>query len=81
MKIIVQKKKLDKHTRELIQEEVALDNSDYDGNYYVRLTIGDANVELPVTDLFTAIEAFYRHEVRGDEEQIRMEKLEKNGWG
>lgn len=73
MKIIIQHKQVNKHTREVEAEEVALDNSFFDGYSYVRLTIGDeASVELPVRDLYTAVEAFHRHEVRYDEEQVRL---------
>lgn len=75
MRIIVQHKKVDKHTGEVQAEEVALDSSHFDGHSYVRLTIGDdAGVNLPISDLFTAIEALHRHEVRSDEEEIRLLK-------
>lgn len=79
MKIIIQEEKHDKHTKELLQEEVSLDNDDYEGNGFVRLTIGDrANVDLLVADLFTALEAFRNHGVRDDEEQIRLKTLENS---
>ena len=72
MKIVVQHKEVNKHTREVEAEEVSLTNEFFDGYSYVKLIIGDKSVDLPVSDLFTAVEAFHRHEVRHDEEQVRM---------
>ena len=73
MKIVIQHKQVNKHTREVEAEEVALDNSHFDGYSYVRLTVGDeVGVNLPVSDLFTAIEAFHRHEVRYEKEQQQL---------
>jgi hypothetical protein len=78
MKIIVQQKEVNKHTNEVIREEVSLDNDDYDGYNFVRVVIGGQVVaELPVADLYTAVEAFQRHIVRHDEEQVRMVAIEK----
>ena len=72
MKIVVQHKEVNKHTREVEAEEVALDNSFFDGYSYVKLIIGDKTVDLPVSDLFTAVEAFHRHEIRYDKDQMRL---------
>ena len=73
MRIVIQHKQVNKHTREVEAEEVALDNSYLDGYSRVRLTIGDeASVELPVSDLFTAIEAFHCHEVRYEGRQQQL---------
>ena len=76
MKIIVQQKLIDKHTDELVDEEVALDDDGFEGHNFVTLSIGDTYVEIPIRDLFTAVEAFHRHEVRDDEEQLRLRQAE-----
>jgi predicted transcriptional regulator len=77
MKIIVQKKRIDKHTNEVVEEEVSLDNEYFEGHSNVLLTIGDARVELRVADLFAAVEAFQRYGIREDDEQVRVHKLER----
>lgn len=40
VKIIVQKKQINKHTNELVEEEVSLDNGDFEGHRNVMLTVG-----------------------------------------
>jgi len=72
MKIVVQHKEVNKYTREVEAEEVALDNSFFDGYNYVKLIIGDKSVDLPVRDLFTAVEAFHLHKIRDNKEQMRL---------
>jgi hypothetical protein len=78
MRIVIQEKKVDKHTGEVTAEEVALDNSGFDGYRIIRLTIGDTYVELPVSNLFTAAEAFHRYKVRDDKEQVRAQEISRD---
>lgn len=78
MKIIIQRKEIDKYTHKVTRKEVSLDNDDYEGKNFVRLVIGGQVIaELLVADLYTAVEAFQRHEVRDDEEQARMAAIDK----
>jgi len=78
MKIIVQRKEVDKYTRKVTRKEVSLDNDNYDGNNFVCVVIGGRVVaELLVADLYTAVEAFQRHAVRDDEEQARMAVIDR----
>ena len=80
MKIIVQQKEVNKHTAEVIEEEVSLDNDDYEGYRRVRIVVGGKVVaELFVDTLYTAVEAFQRHMVRDDEEQMRVVAIERGG--
>lgn len=77
MKIIVQQKKVDKYTGELINEEVTLDNDDFDGSGFIRLAIGDKTwVDLFLTDLFTATEAFHRQKVRSDKRDMLLSQID-----